>query len=59
MVDIPIFESAQITKGSEIIGPAFIDSATTTIVVMPGDRLVGDGKESYLIDTSSPAVSGA
>ena len=51
MVDVPTFWSNEVQPGAEVFGPALIDGTTTTIVVFPGQRLLADGKGSYLIET--------
>ena len=37
-MDTPIYDFAKIGPGTEIDGPAIIESTVTTIVVNPGDR---------------------
>ena len=50
-VDAPTFWSNEVPPGAEIFGPALIDGATTSVVVFPGQRLLADGKGSFLIET--------
>jgi N-methylhydantoinase A len=51
-VDTPAYAGSRFPAGGELIGPALIDCATTTIVVHPDQRLVGDGRGSFLIETT-------
>ena len=51
LVEVPILWSKEVPAGAEVTGPALIDGATTTVVVCPGQRLLADGKGSFLIET--------
>ena len=53
LADVLAFWSNEVPTGAEIFGPALIDGATTTIVVFPGQRLLADGKGSFLIETGT------
>lgn len=48
LADAPAFWSKKMPAGAEIFGPALIDNTTTTIVVFPGQRLLANGRESFL-----------
>jgi N-methylhydantoinase A len=58
-VDTPVYDSLGLARGVEIEGPAIVDSATTTILVLPGHRLLADGQQSYLVDTGQSRLAGA
>jgi N-methylhydantoinase A len=51
-VDTPSYAADRFGAGARLEGPALIDSATTTIVVFPGQRLTADGRGSFLIETA-------
>ena len=51
LVEVPTLWSEEVPAGAEVSGPALIDGATTTVVVCPGQRLLADGKGSFLIET--------
>jgi N-methylhydantoinase A len=50
-VEVPTFDAAALTSGGLVEGPAIIDAATTTVVVYPGHRAIGDGTGNYLMFT--------
>ena len=47
---MPTLRSEEVPAGAEVTGPALIDGATTTVVVCPGQRLLADGRGSFLIE---------
>jgi N-methylhydantoinase A len=49
-VDTPTYDAAAFGPGQSLVGPALIDSATTTVVVLPAQRLVADGRGSFLLE---------
>jgi N-methylhydantoinase A len=57
--DTPTYAAAELPAGATLTGPAIVDSDTSTIVVPPGDRLVADGRGSFLvtIDVAAPDPS--
>lgn len=48
--ETPTFRSGELGAGATVEGPAILDSATTTVVVFPGQRLLADGSGSFLIE---------
>lgn len=50
-IEMPIFDSANIRRGTRFEGPAIVESATTTILVLPGQTVLADGEQNYLIET--------
>ena len=50
-VDTNCFRASDVPAGADISGPALIDSTSTTIVVVPGQRVKADGRNNFLIDT--------
>lgn len=50
--DTPVYDAEKFPAGGEVSGPAIVDSATTTIVVFPGQRLIADGQGSFVILTN-------
>lgn len=58
LVETPVYDRARFEDGATLSGPALIDSATTTVVVNPGQTLIADARGSLLID-SAPALAGA
>lgn len=52
-LDTDIFAGADLAPGAEVIGPALIEEATTTVVVGPGDRLRVDAFDNFIIDFPS------
>ncbi len=52
-IEMPIFDSATIRRGARFEGPAIVESATTTILILPGQTVFADGKQNYLIETEA------
>ena len=52
-IEMPIFDSANIRRGTRFEGPAIVESATTTILVLPGQTALADGEQNYLIETGA------
>ena len=51
--ETPAFREEEIPSGATVAGPALIDCPATTIVVYPGQQLVGDGRGNFVIDIAS------
>ena len=49
-VETPTYDAATVEGGAVVAGPALIDSATTTIVVHPGQSATADGRGGFLIE---------
>ena len=45
----PVFEPGAMTPGREVLGPAIIDEATTTVLIGVGDRLIVDAIGGYML----------
>jgi N-methylhydantoinase A len=50
--DTPSYAAERFVRGGTLEGPALIDSATTTIVVFPGQRVIADGRGSVLMEAA-------
>ena len=50
--DTPSYAAERLVRGGTLEGPALIDSATTTIVVVPGQRVTADGRGSVLMEAA-------
>jgi N-methylhydantoinase A len=50
-VETPVHVASELRAGDELLGPALVDSATTTVLVPPGQRLVADGAGNLLLET--------
>lgn len=48
-VETPVYDAVRLEAGAVVVGPAIVDSATSTIVVPPGDELLADGAGSFLL----------
>jgi N-methylhydantoinase A len=48
--ETPSYAADRFPPGGHVRGPAVVDSATTTIVVFPGQRLLADGRGTFLLD---------
>lgn len=48
-VETPVFDAVALPAGATVAGPAILDSATSTIVVPPGDSLTADGNGNFLL----------
>jgi N-methylhydantoinase A len=49
MVDTPVFDGHGLSAGSEASGPAIVELATTTIVVLEGFDLLVDRRGSFVL----------
>ncbi|MDR6293131.1 MULTISPECIES: hydantoinase/oxoprolinase family protein [Inquilinus] len=49
-VEVPIYKSADLARGSRIQGPAIIEESTTTLVVYPGMAVSISGNGHYRLD---------
>jgi N-methylhydantoinase A len=47
--DTPVYDPAGLRAGHEILGPALVDEATTTVLVGAGDRLAIDASGNYVV----------
>ena len=43
-VELPVYAFAALASGQEIAGPAIVESDTTTVLLLPGDRAEMDGR---------------
>jgi N-methylhydantoinase A len=53
-VEVPALSPSELPAGAELRGPAVVDSPTTTVVVLPGQRLMADGAGNFLLHTAAP-----
>ncbi|HZQ04192.1 MAG TPA: hydantoinase/oxoprolinase family protein [Gaiellaceae bacterium] len=53
-VETATYAADRFAAGGEVHGPALVDGATMTIVVFPGQRLLADGRGSFLLETPTP-----
>jgi N-methylhydantoinase A len=50
LVDTAVFDRTALGPGGAIEGPALVEEAHTTTVVLPGDRLVVDDQLALVIE---------
>jgi N-methylhydantoinase A len=61
-VDTPVYSAKELSPGAVVLGPALIDSPTTTIVVTPGLSATVDTRGGILLqaaDAATTALSGS
>jgi N-methylhydantoinase A len=51
-VDTPVYAGDRVPAGGGLLGPAVVDVATATILVLPGQHLRGDGRGTFLLEAS-------
>lgn len=54
--DTLVYRRSELGPGQEVVGPAIIEDAESTLVVPPGDRVAADRKRHMLADVGVPAT---